>query len=164
MNKKILVVDDESSIRKALSKVLQAEDYEVVTAESGEEAIEKFQSDKIDLLLLDLGLPVKDGWDTLAWLAGVNPLLPIIIITGRFKQRELAEKAGADALMDKPLDVPRLLQTVRELISEPIESRVQRANTRIPGFRYFSCDNELFIKSLNERFTSSFRCPDLENH
>jgi two-component system, OmpR family, copper resistance phosphate regulon response regulator CusR len=164
MSKKILVVDDESSIREALSKVLQAEDYEVVAAESGEEAIEKFQSDKIDLLLLDLGLPVKDGWDTLEWLAEVNPLLPVIIITGRFKQRELAEQGGVDALMDKPLDVPRLLQTVRELIDEPMENRVQRANNRTSGFRYISCDSELFIKSLNERFTTPFRCPELENH
>jgi len=163
MNKKILIVDDESSIRDALSKVLHAEGYEIVSAKSGEEAIEKFQSEKIDLLLLDLGLPVKDGWDMLAWLAGVNPLLPVIIITGRFKQRELAEKAGADHLMDKPLDVPRLLEAICELINEPMQSRVQRANNRTVGLRYIPCDHDLFIKSLNDRFTTPFLCPALTN-
>lgn len=159
MTKKILLVDDERSIRESLCKVLRAEGYEVVCAENGQEAIEKFGEEKIDLLLLDLGLPVKDGWDTLKWLAEVNPLLPVVIITGRWQQRELAEKAGADALMDKPLNVPRLLQTIRELVDEPMESRAQRAKNRTSGFRYVSCDHELFREMLNERFTTPYQCP-----
>ena len=163
MTRKILVVDDEFSIREALSKVLHAEDYEVVSAENGQEAMEKFGAEKIDLLLLDLGLPVKDGWGTLEWLARVNPLLPIIIITGRYAQRELAEKAGADALMEKPLNVPRLLQTIRELINEPMELRAQRASSRASGFRYVPCDPELFREILNKQFTTSFACPGLKD-
>jgi DNA-binding response OmpR family regulator len=162
MTKKILVVDDESSIREALSKVLRAEDYEVVSAENGQEAIEKFGAEKIDLLLLDLGLPVKDGWGTLIWLAQVNPLLPVIIITGRHAQRELAEKMGADGLMEKPLNVPCLLQTIRELVDEPVERRAQRAKSRTSGFRYVSCDKELFCEMLNERFTTPYPCPGLK--
>jgi DNA-binding response OmpR family regulator len=158
MTKKILVVDDESSIREALSKVLHAEDYEVVSAENGQEAIEKFAQEKIDLLLLDLGLPVKDGWGTLEWLARVNPLLPTIIITGRHAQRELAEAAGADALMEKPLNVPRLLQTIRELMDEPMERRAQRADNRASGFRYVSCDHDLFREMLHDRFTTPYPC------
>jgi DNA-binding response OmpR family regulator len=163
MSKKILVVDDESSIREALSKVLQAEDYEVVTVENGQEAIERIKSEKINLLLLDLGLPVKDGWDTVIWLAQVNPLLPVIIITGRWNQRELAEKMGADALMDKPLDVPRLLQTIRKLINEPMERRAQHAKQH-PSFRYVPCDHELFLEKLRERSTTPYRCPGLEDN
>jgi DNA-binding response OmpR family regulator len=162
MTKKILVVDDESSIREALNKVLRGEDYEVVAAENGQEAIEKFGAEKIDLLLLDLGLPVKDGWGTLEWLARVNPLLPVIIITGRHAQRELAEKMGADALMEKPLNVPCLLQTIRELVNEPVERRAQRAKSRTSGFRCVSCDNELFREMLNERFTTPFPCHELK--
>jgi CheY-like chemotaxis protein len=131
------VVDDEISIREALSKVLHGEDYEVVSAANGQEAIEQLRSEKI----LDLGLPVKDGWGTVIWLAQVNPLLPVIIITGRWNQRELAEKMGADALMDKPLDVPRLLQTIRQLMNEPMERRAQRASRRASSFRYVPCDN-----------------------
>jgi two-component system, OmpR family, copper resistance phosphate regulon response regulator CusR len=162
MTNKILVLDDENSIRAALSKVLHAEDYEVVSAENGQEAIEKFGAEKIDLLLLDLGLPVKDGWGTFEWLAKVNPLLPVIIITGRHAQRELAERAGADALMEKPLNVPRLLQTIRELINEPLESRAQRAKNRKSGFRYVSCDHELFREMLRERYTTPYLCPGMK--
>ena len=116
MSKKILVVDDDSSILGSLSKLLQTEGYEIELAQDGQQAIEKILQTPIDLLLLDLGLPVKDGWITLSWLDQVNLLFPVVIITGRSNQRELAEKAGADALMEKPLDGPRLLQTIHELI------------------------------------------------
>ena len=163
MSKRILVVDDETSIREALSKVLLAEDYKVVTAENGQEAIERIKSEKIDLLLLDLGLPVKDGWDIVIWLTQVNPILPVIIITGRWNQRQLAEKMGADALMDKPLDVPRLLQTIRALTNESIECRARQAKKR-PGFQYVPCDHELFLEQLRERATTPFRYPGLEDN
>lgn len=153
MKEIILVVDDERSIREALSKVLRAEDYEVRVAETGKEAVERYGTGRIDLLLLDLNLPGGNGWATLDWLAKLNPLLPVIIITGRANQRELAEKCGADALMEKPLDVPLLLQTIRELLDEPIENRSQRASRRSSAFRYGSCDERLFRQMLRERFT-----------
>ena len=122
MIKRILLVDDERSIRESLSKILGAENYEVVPAENGHEAIEKYGAERIDLLILDLNMPVKNGWDTLDWLVKIDPVLPVVIITGRSDQRALAETAGADALMEKPLDVPLLLQTIRELMDEPMES------------------------------------------
>ena len=122
MIKRILLVDDERSIRESLSKILGAENYEVVLAENGHEAIEKHGAQRIDLLILDLNMPVKNGWDTLDWLVKIDPVLPVVIITGRSNQRALAETVGADALMEKPLDVPLLLQTIRELMDEPMES------------------------------------------
>ena len=122
MIKRILLVDDERSIRESLSKILGAENYEVVLAENGHEAIEKHGAQRIDLLILDLNMPVKNGWDTLEWLVKIDPVLPVVIITGRSNERALAETAGADALMEKPLDVPLLLQTIRELMDEPMES------------------------------------------
>lgn len=164
MSKKILLVDDECSILEALSKVLGAESYEVVLAENGQDAVEKLASAPIDLVLLDLGLPVKDGWATLDWLARINPLLPVIIITGRSEQRTLAEKAGADALMEKPLDVPLLLQTIRELLDEPLESRNQRASDRAHGFRYAPCDSVLLREMLLKRLTTPYTWRGPENN
>jgi len=148
MTKRILLVDDEHSIRESLSKILRAENYEVVPAENGQEAIEKHGAERIDLLLLDLNMPVTNGWITLDWLTTVNPLLPVIIITGRSNQRALAETAGADVLMEKPLDVPLLLQTVRELTDEPMASRAQRARNRASGSRYMPSDNQPFDEML----------------
>ena len=164
MSKKILVVDDDSSILGSLSKLLQTEGYEIELAQDGQQAIEKILQTPIDLLLLDLGLPVKDGWITLSWLDQVNLLFPVVIITGRSNQRELAEKAGADALMEKPLDVPRLLQTIHELIDEPAESRLHRAIHRPAGFRYVSADSERFRELQNQRFTTPWPCPGAKNN
>lgn len=163
MTKNILLVDDERSIRESLCKVLRAEDYEVVCAEDGQEAIGKFAQEKIDLLLLDLGLPVKDGWEMLYWLADVNPLVPVVIITGRWQQRQLAEKAGADALMEKPLNVPCLLQTIRELVNEPVESRAERLSRHERSFRYVSCDKKEFREMLRLRFVTPYPCPETKN-
>jgi len=148
MTKRVLLVDDERSIRESLSKILRAENYEVVLAENGQEAIEKHSAERIDLLILDINMPVKNGWATLEWLVEITPLLPVVIITGRSNQRALAETAGADALMEKPLDVPLLLQTVRELMDEPMESRARRASHRASGSRYMPSDNQPFDEML----------------
>ena len=163
MTKRILLVDDERSIRESLSKILRAEKYEVVLAETSQEAIEKHGAERIDLLILDLNMPVKNGWDTLEWLAEVNPLLPVMIITGRPNQRALAETAGADALMEKPLDVPLLLQTIRELLDEPMESRARRASNRDSSLRYGPCDDEVFRDMLLKRFTTPYLLPESKN-
>ena len=148
MIKRILLVDDERSIRESLNKILGAEKYEVALAENGQEAIERHGAQRIDLLILDLNMPVKNGWDTLDWLVEINPLLPIVIITGRSNQRALAETAGADALMEKPLDVPLLLQTVRELMDEPMENRARRASNRASGSRCLPSDHQPFNEML----------------
>ena len=126
MKKKILVVDDDPQIRESLRKVLRAEGYEVVLAADGQEAIEKFNSERIDLLLLDLNLPDNSGWDIFGTITSLNPFLPIIIITGRQNQHELATGAGVGALMEKPLDVPKLLRIIAELTAEPAETRLKR--------------------------------------
>ena len=159
MTKRILLVDDERSIRESLRKILRAENYEVVLAENGEEAREKHRAERIDLLILDLNMPVKNGWDTLTWLAEINPLLPVVIITGRSNQRALAETAGADALMEKPLDVPLLLQTISELLSESKEGRAQRARYRVSRFRFAPCDRDLFRESMLKRLDTPYPFP-----
>src|ERR1051325_11750125 len=107
MTKRILLVDDDRAIRESLSKILRAENYEVVRGEIGQEAIEKHGVERIDLLILDLNADasgVTNAWTDLERLLGINSLLPVVIITGRSNQGAQAESAGADALMEKPLD------------------------------------------------------------
>lgn len=123
---KILVVDDDPQIRESLRKVLRAEGYEVVLAAEGREGIEKFNAEQIDLLLLDLNLAGDNCWDLYERLTSENPLLPIIIITGRANQQQLAAGTGVGALMRKPLDVPVLLQTITDLLAESAETRLKR--------------------------------------
>jgi DNA-binding NtrC family response regulator len=162
MTKRILLVDDDRSIRESLSKILRAENYEVVLGENSQEAIEKHGLERIDLLILDLNADasgVTNAWTTLERLVGINPLLPLVIITGRSNQGAQAESVGADALMEKPLNVPLLLQTIRELLTEPMESRARRANNRVPSFRYVPCDNELFREMMRKRHDTPYPFP-----
>jgi DNA-binding response OmpR family regulator len=163
MPKRILIVDDDHSILESLGKLLHGEGYEIELADDGQKAIEKLLSEHVDLLLLDLGLPMKDGWVTLSCLGEVNVRLPVIIITGRSNQHELAEKAGADALMEKPLDVPRLLRTVDHLINQPMEERVQRVVRRLTRLKHVPCDSEQLREQQNKRFTTPWPSETKEN-
>jgi len=126
MKKRVLVVDDDESVRESLSKVLREAGYEVRQAADGDEALKQFDPVQIDLLLLDIGLPVRNGWDTFERITSLDPQLPVIIVTGQTGQQKIARAAGVGALMEKPLDALRLLQTIQDLLAEPKESRLQR--------------------------------------
>jgi DNA-binding response OmpR family regulator len=160
MTKRILVVDDETSIRESLNKILRAENYEVVMAENGQTAIERHGTQRIDVLILDLNMPVKNGWVTLEWLTQINPLLPVVVITGRSDQSLLAQMAGADALMEKPLNVPLLLETIRGWMDEPMENRAERASRRGSGYRHMPYDDWQLREMQLQRSVSdaSIRC------
>src|SRR5258708_4749476 len=98
MKKTILVADDDEAVRQSLRRVLSGHGYEVVLAADGQSALEQFDPGKIDLLLLDLDLPVRNGWDTFARITSESPTLPVIIITGQSDQLHIAVAAGAGAL------------------------------------------------------------------
>ena len=138
MKRTIMVLDDDQQIRQSLLKLLQTEGYEVVLAADGQQALDRFDAMRIDLLLLDLNLPGKSGWDIFERVTSCNPLLPIIVITGRDKQYEMANAAGVGALMEKPLDVPLLLKTIAELLAESAETRLKRLAGVEHSMRYFS--------------------------
>lgn len=127
MKTKVLLVDDDSSILAALTGVLESEGYDVRHALNGHEALVAFHDlPDIRLVLLDLNMPVRGGWDTFERLTAINPLLPIIIITARPDQQTMVEAAGADALLEKPLDIPLLLETIEKLLAEPPAARLAR--------------------------------------
>jgi DNA-binding response OmpR family regulator len=126
MKKKILIIDDDASVRKALGRVLEEEGYQIILAADGREAIEKFESDAMDLLLLDIGLPIRNGWDTFERISSQALVCPIIMVIGKANQCDIAVAAGLGALMEKPLDVPQLLQKIQELLVEPPDARLRR--------------------------------------
>jgi CheY-like chemotaxis protein len=133
MKAKVLLVDDDPSVVAALGGVLGSAGYQVIQAFDGHEALPNFQAaGGTDIVLLDLNMPIKAGWDAFERLTATNPLLPIIIITARPGQYALAAAAGAAALMDKPLDIPLLLETMRNLLAEPLKARLARIAGRNP--------------------------------
>ena len=126
MKKRILIADDDAAVRESLGRVLQAEDFDVVFAESGCETISKFLTVPYDLVLLDLSMPHTDGWEAFDWLSKLHPLMPVIIITARPNQYLRAASCGIDALMEKPLDFPLLLKTIKDLLAQSEQQRIAR--------------------------------------
>lgn len=125
-NPRILVVDDDEAVRTGLRCVLIMEGYEVITAHNGFQALAAFRSQPCDLALIDMNMPLRNGWGAIASLRSLAPALPIVIITARPDQRTVAREAGVE-LMEKPLDLPLLLRRVGELLSHP------RATARGPA-------------------------------
>lgn len=137
----ILLADDDTAVRRILYRLLTDEGYHVLTAANGDEAVELVLMARIDLLLLDLNMPVKDGWTAFEQISTNFPSLPIILITARPNQLFPAITAGAGALLEKPLDFTQLFLTIHNLLEEPIAVRLARAIGQPAPFNYQPAPN-----------------------
>ena len=126
MKKRILLADDDNGVRDSLSQVLAMEGYQVIPAANGRQAVACLCSQWPDLALLDINMPGLDGWQTLERMERRRPLIPVIVITARPNQYRHAVGAGVDALMEKPLDFPRLLGAIASLLAETPQQRLAR--------------------------------------
>jgi DNA-binding response OmpR family regulator len=129
MKETLLVVDDDPSVRESLERVLASSGYHVILAADGKQAQRKLDNPEIDLLILDLNMPHRDGWDVLEDASIRHPLLPVIIITGMMDQLATTLIPGVGALMEKPIDAPLLLKRIELLLEEPTEARLRRRIT-----------------------------------
>jgi two-component system, OmpR family, KDP operon response regulator KdpE len=118
---KILVVDDDPDLVRAMRLRLRANNYEVATASDGYSAIASAQKERPALIILDLGLPVGDGFVVLERLQNIDALssVPVIVLSARDPQsnEERALKAGAAAFFQKPADNDELMNAIRVSIS-----------------------------------------------
>ena len=114
MPKKILIVEDEANIRELLRLYLEREGYTVLEAENGVEGIKKWKSDKPDMLLLDVMMPVMDGWEVCKTIRAESDV-PIIMLTakGETADRVSGLEMGADDYIVKPLEMPEVIARVR---------------------------------------------------
>jgi len=114
MKKSILVCDDEEGIRESLKLILE-KDYDVVFAKNGDEAIQKMRAAPVDIAILDIKMPRRDGLDTLKELKAINPSAKVIIATG-YKSVEIAQEAvklGASDYIVKPFNRADVIDVVR---------------------------------------------------
>lgn len=112
MAPRILIVDDDHSIRTTLAEVLAEEGYEVVVAANGAEGLAMVEAAAPAAVLLDMRMPVLDGWGFARALAerGLGP--PIVVMTAAQESVRWGEEIGAAAVLAKPFDLVELLQTV----------------------------------------------------
>jgi len=111
----ILVVDDDASIRTTVSDVLDLEGYRVVTAANGVEALEHVEQNPPALVLLDMRMPVMDGWGFARELVRREVKVPILVMTAADNARAWAEEIGADGYVAKPFDLTDLIAAVGRL-------------------------------------------------
>ena len=119
---KILVIDDEKSIRNSLKDVLEYEKHEIELAEDGVAGLEKFRGNKYDIVLCDIKMPQMDGMEVLDQLMKESGDFSVIMISGHgtIDTAVDALKRGAYDYIEKPLDLNRLLTTIRNSLDKTI--------------------------------------------
>ncbi len=112
---KILIIDDERSIRNSLKEILEMEDYKVDTAENGSDGCEKAEKEKYDAIFCDIKMPGMDGIEVLSKLIEDGVETPIVMISGHADINTAVEciKKGAFDFIEKPLDLNRILITIK---------------------------------------------------
>lgn len=137
MKKKILIADDEPLVRRTLSRHLVGESCEVVCARDGGSALAAAKSEEPDLILLDVDMPVMNGWDVLRGLrAGARTRrIPVIMVTGLGELERKVEgfSFGADDYLVKPFALAELKARVERLLARVEEDLAANPLTRLPG-------------------------------
>jgi CheY-like chemotaxis protein len=118
--KKILIVEDIELNRDLLIQILD-EDYELLTADDGAAGVAKAAAERPDLVLMDLSLPVIDGWEATRWIKA-NPStadIPVVALTAHAMSgdREKAKAAGCDGFLTKPVDEDLLFEVLRRWLA-----------------------------------------------
>ncbi|WP_026462668.1 response regulator [Adhaeribacter aquaticus] len=121
--KTILIAEDSSVILNLTKKILELQNYHIVTAKNGGEVIKQIEKQKIDAILMDLNIPVKNGMEcTKEIRSHQDPeisKIPIIAVTGNANNYSMDDfkEAGINAYLPKPLDFDMLVQTVKQYVA-----------------------------------------------
>ena len=118
---KILLVEDNEMNRDMLSRRLVRKGFDVVLAVDGQEGVDKASDEIPDLILMDMSLPVMDGWEATRTLKGdeATQKIPVVALTAHAMStdREKALAAGCDAYETKPVELPRLIEAMEKLLA-----------------------------------------------
>jgi two-component system, cell cycle response regulator DivK len=117
---KILLVEDNEMNRDMLSRRLERKGYQVAIAVDGQEAVTMAQANPPALILMDMSLPVMDGWEATRQIKAANKSIPIIALTAHAMagEEEKARAVGCDDYDTKPIDLHRLLEKMQALLPE----------------------------------------------
>lgn len=110
----ILVVDDDQSIVETIRAILESEGYSVITAANGREALQVLEHVTPFLMLLDMRMPVLDGWGVAAALRGSKHRFPVVVMTAAENARRWADEIKADDHLAKPFDLNDLIECVQK--------------------------------------------------
>jgi DNA-binding NtrC family response regulator len=159
---KILIVDDERAIRRALREILEFEDFQVDEAENGKEGLEKATSTTYDIIFCDIKMPLMDGMEVLDALIKAKVETPVIMISGHgnIDTAVQAIKKGAFDFIEKPLDLNRILVTIRNAKDKVVlVEETKQLKTTVKRFKGSSIigetDGIIRIKEMIEKVAPS---------
>jgi DNA-binding NtrC family response regulator len=159
---KILIVDDERAIRRALREILEFEDFQVDEAENGKEGLEKAMSTTYDIIFCDIKMPMMDGMEVLDELIKAKVETPMIMISGHgnIDTAVQAIKKGAFDFIEKPLDLNRILVTIRNAKDKVVlVEETKQLKTTVKRFKGSSIIGEtegiILIKEMIEKVAPS---------
>jgi two-component system nitrogen regulation response regulator NtrX len=159
---KILIIDDERAIRRALREILEFEEFEVVEAENGKEGFEKASSTSFDMIFCDIKMPLMDGMEVLDELLKAKIETPVIMISGHGNVETAVQaiKKGAFDFIEKPLDLNRILVTIRNAKDRTVlVEETKQLKTTVKKFKGSSIIGEtagiLKIKEMIEKVAPS---------
>jgi DNA-binding response OmpR family regulator len=110
----ILIVEDDASVRQLITSTISAEGWETSSAGDGEAALHELEAHPVDVILLDLQMPVMDGWTFFRELRALPSSVPVIIMSAQ-GSKQAQRELGADDALDKPFDPDALIEHVRAL-------------------------------------------------
>ena len=116
----VLIVEDERRIVHFLKKGLKRNHFNVEVAFNGEHALQVMEEDEYDLVLLDLGLPIKDGWEVLRELREQGHTIPVVVMTAADISQTRVLQAGANSCILKPFKFMELLTTIQQYMTPSI--------------------------------------------
>jgi CheY-like chemotaxis protein len=120
---RILIVDDDRHTCELLRHILEGAGHEIVAAHDGGEAVSLLRAQSFDLVMTDIYMPDRDGFDVLRDLRELRPNVPVIVFTGQrdlhFDPLRMAERLGADLVMRKPIVQATVLSTVEQALHGP---------------------------------------------
>lgn len=154
MKHTILIVEDQRAVAESLSKLLQANQFTVFVAVDGAEATRHFRDQPIDLVVLDINLGHDNGWEVREVLEEIKPRVPTIVITAEFGQHDQAIRAGAEALIEKPIDVVSFLGLIEVLLAETATAGEESFYRRPKSCHYIANDCATFQRLLQERISA----------
>jgi two-component system, chemotaxis family, chemotaxis protein CheY len=112
----VLVVDDEDAVRDVVAEALADEGYRVAQASNGQEALDAATSERPAVILLDMRMPVMDGWGfARAYRQAPGPHAPIVVVTATQNAKKWCEEIGGDECLPKPFEIEQLIDVVNRL-------------------------------------------------
>ena len=144
-DKKILIVDDEPSVCKVISRVLASKGLSPAVAYSGEEALSLLEQGKFDAVILDIKMDDMDGFEVLAKIRETDLDIPVVILSGNNENYSmlLGLESGADDYMTKPFDPTFLAAKIQALLRRESRKRSPAGETRVEGLRYSTSGRKL---------------------